>query len=247
MRINKWIASSGFCSRRKAEEFILSGEVKINNQVCENLATQIQDDDKVEINGKLLSLRKNIGVWCFYKPRGVITTHNDPENRQTVFDFLKKKGLRERVISIGRLDYNSEGLLLLTNNSDFACFAEKPGSGWVRKYKVRVYGDLTNILRADFSKGIKIEDTFYKPFKVDAEKNTESYGASKNQWLIFDLMEGKNREIRKICEHYDLQVSKLIRTNYGPFSLLKVNNPGDINKSFHGSKQDLQKQLHITF
>ena len=171
----------------------------------------------VKVNGKIINAATATKVWAFYKPAGLVTTHKDEQGRQTVFDYLKESGINERVISVGRLDLNSEGLLLLTNSGDFAQFAESPKTEWERIYRVRVFGAIQNIDFDELLQGITIEGVNYRKVIVEPEQDFKHSG--KNAWLRVTLKEGKNREIRKIMEYFDLQVNRLIRISYGPYSL----------------------------
>ena len=155
VRINKALATFGICSRREADDLVKSGKILLNSKSINQLGIKISTNDVITFNGKEYSLSKSRQkkIWIFYKPSGLITTHKDEKDRETVFDFLRTK-IKERVISIGRLDLNSEGLLLITNDTEFSNFAESPKTGWKRKYKVRVFGDFNDQIIAKLSKGI---------------------------------------------------------------------------------------------
>ena len=146
-----------------------------------------------------------------------MTTHRDEQGRETVFEYLREQGLDERVISVGRLDLNSEGLLLLTNNGEFSRFAESPQTEWKRVYRVRVFGDITNLDIDALQEGITIDGVTYREVNVEPEKDFAQKG--QNSWLQVTLTEGKNREIRRIMDYFDLSVNRLIRTSYGPYEL----------------------------
>jgi len=210
-RIAKVIARAGICSRRKAEDLITSGHVKINNLIVTNCATKVSADDKIKIDDHLLS-KDVTRMWLYHKPRGLITSHNDPGGRPTVFDNLPKT--LPRVISIGRLDFNTEGLLLLTNDGEVSRHLELPTNGWIRKYRARVYGRLDIKQLESLKKGITIDSIRYKPVEIELDRHS-----GENSWLTIAITEGKNREIRKIFEHFGLQVNRLIRIAYGPFQL----------------------------
>lgn len=212
MRIAKYIAHSGYCSRRAAEDLIEEGAVKVNGQTIDNPATLITDQ-AVKINNKLIALEKEVRVWIIHKPQGVITTSKDDKGRQTIFDLLPKE--MPRTISVGRLDFNTEGLLILTTNGDFARHLELPKNKFVRKYRVRVFGKIDEKRLKKLTNGIRIEGVQYG--KIDVEIDNKSEGM--NSWLTVSIEEGKNREIRKVMEYFGLQVNRLIRTNFGPFSL----------------------------
>ena len=232
MRIAKYISHSGYCSRRNAEKLINEKKVKINSIVCQNLATKVSDQDTVKINNHIITLEKNIRLWYFYKPVGIITSSKDPQGRKTVFDLLPKS--YPRLITIGRLDINSEGLLLFTNNGDLARYFELPKNNLKRKYRVRVNGKVSKNKLLSLRQGIRIDNISFKPIKANLEKQMKT-----NAWINMTLSEGKNREIRKICSYFGWRVNKLIRINYGKFSLGNLK-PGQIkevyNHSYHNFK-----------
>lgn len=224
-RIAKFLAHCGVCSRRDGEAFITQGRVKLNGAVVTSPVTFIQPTDHVEVDGTPVTAPTKEKLWLFYKPVGLITTHKDPEGRPTVFEYAQSKGL-PRVISVGRLDINSEGLLLLTTSSRFAHEAEKPATGWERTYRVRVFGQLPVSDLLALKNGITIEGIHYGPIAVEIEAPNQS----RNQWLYMTLTEGKNREIRKILNHFGLQVNRLVRVRYGPYDLQGLK-PGDIKSA----------------
>ncbi|MBM5782852.1 MAG: rRNA pseudouridine synthase [Pelagibacterales bacterium] len=216
-RIAKVIAASGYCSRREAESLILEGRVKVNGVTIETPATFITDQS-IKIDDKLINNNKQEArLWILHKPEGVLTTSKDPNNRKTVFDILPKN--MPRVITIGRLDYNTEGLLLLTTRGELARHLELPKNKIPRQYRARVFGKLNHERLKKLIKGITIDGVRYGSIKVVVDVEKES-----NSWLTISLEEGKNREIRKVMEELGLKVNRLIRTNFGPFSLgtLKV-------------------------
>lgn len=211
-RLAKRIARAGICSRREAEKLIEAGKVTVGGRRITTPAFNVSPDDAVKVNGKLLAAKEEARLWLYHKPTGLVTTHKDPQGRPTVFDALPK-GLG-RVISIGRLDLNSEGLLLLTNDGELARKLELPSTGWIRRYRVRVFGTITQAMLAGMKKGITVDGVQYGSVEavVDSQKKD-------NSWLTVSLKEGKNREIRKIFEHYGCKVSRLLRLSYGPFQL----------------------------
>lgn len=212
IRIAKLIASLGHCSRREAEELIFEGRVKVNGKIIESPATFITDES-IKIDDKLINqTKKETKIWIFYKGKEMLTTNKDPSNRPTVFDFLPKD--LPRVMTVGRLDFNTEGLLLLTNNGSLARYMELPKNKWIRKYRARVFGKLNEERLKKLEKGITVDGIRYGGIKVEVESQS---GA--NSWLKISLSEGKNREIRKVMEHLGLSVNRLIRVSFGPFNL----------------------------
>lgn len=218
-RIAKIIARRGFCSRRAAEEIIKQKRVKVDNQLVTNCALKFKQDILITIDNYKLQITQNPRLWLYHKPKGLITTHHDPQGRKTVFANLPK--YLPRVISVGRLDLNSEGLLLLTNSGTIARQLELPANNYYRTYLVRVFGKLTNWQLTKITQGITIDSEIFLP----AEVNLKYDYNNTNNWYEITIQEGKNREIRKIFAHFNLTVSRLIRISYGPFKLdtLKVN------------------------
>ncbi|MDX1974713.1 MAG: pseudouridine synthase [Rickettsiales bacterium] len=212
-RIAKRMARAGLCSRREAEAWILEGKVRVNGKRITSPALNVSDADDINVNGKPLTLKEETRLWLYHKPVGLITTHKDPQGRPTVFDQLPKS--MPRVISIGRLDLNSEGLLLLTNDGVLARKLEHPSSAWIRRYRVRVYGKITEKMMEDIREGVVVEGIHYHGAEIEKESKT----GRDNQWFMMAIREGKNREIRKIFEHFGCQVNRLIRQSYGPFQL----------------------------
>ena len=237
-RIAKYMARLGICSRREAEKLILQQRVSVNGQVIESPAFNVDGSEKILLDGEKLPEKETTRLWLYYKPVGLLTTHRDNQNRPTVFDNLPA-GM-PRVISVGRLDLNSEGLLLLTNNGELSRKLELPGNGWVRRYKVKVHGFLDEAKLASLAKGISIDGIDYGSIKVEIENK-----AGTNAWLVVSLTEGKNREIRKVMKAIGLEVARLIRLSYGPFQLgaLKKGEvrevPGKVLKEQLGSKFEL--------
>lgn len=211
-RLAKRIARAGICSRREAEKLIEEGKVKVGGKTVKTPALNVTEEDAVSVNGKLLQDKEPVRLWLYHKPAGLVTTHKDPEGRPTVFDTLPK-GM-PRVISVGRLDLNSEGLLLLTNDGGLARKLELPSNGWIRRYRVRAYGAVPQSMLDAMKKGVTVEGVNYGSVEatLDSQKGN-------NSWFTVSLTEGKNREIRRIFEHFGCKVSRLMRTSYGPFAL----------------------------
>jgi len=215
-RIAKRLARSGVCSRREAERWILDGRIEVDGVQLTTPAFIVTESSDIRVDGRPLPSQQHSKVWLYHKPKGLLTTHHDPQGRPTVFDYLPKN--LPRVISIGRLDFNSEGLLLLTNDGELARYAELPSTGWSRCYRVRVFGTIDEQALADLAHGVTIEGVHYK--SVEAELIRQQ---GRNSWLLVTLYEGKNREIRKIMDHINLTVNRLIRVTYGPFELDDLN------------------------
>lgn len=211
-RLAKFMARSGVCSRRKAEEYITQKRVTVNGEIVESPAFNVEGTEKILFDGEKLPMMDNTRLWIYYKPVGLVTTHKDNLNRPTVFDSLPV-GM-PRVISVGRLDLNSEGLLLLTNNGELSRKLELPENGWTRRYKVKVHGYVDTRKLADLEKGVKVEGVQYGSVKAELESEKGT-----NAWLTVTLNEGKNREIRKLMKFIGLDVARLIRLSYGPFQL----------------------------
>ncbi len=211
-RIAKVMARAGLCSRREAETWIAAGRVEVNGQKISSPALNVSPDDRILVDAKPLPQAERTRLFMFHKPRGLVTTSADPQGRATIFDALPK-GL-PRLISVGRLDLNTEGLLLLTNDGGLARVLEHPDTGWLRRYRVRAHGRVTQPQLDALRPGVTVEGVRYGP--IDAKVDREQ-GA--NTWLTFAIREGKNREVRNVLEHLGLQVSRLIRVSFGPFQL----------------------------
>lgn len=220
MRIAKAIARSGLCSRRDAERWIEDGRVSVNGEVIKWPALNVRPQDTVLVDGKPLKGAEPPKLWRYHKPRGLVTTHRDPEGRETVFDKLPPD--LGRVISVGRLDVTSEGLLLVTNDGALARHLELPATGWLRRYRVRAHGRITQAALDRLKDGIEVEGVKYGPIEATLDKEQ---GA--NVWLTIGLREGKNREVRKVLAALGLDVNRLIRISYGPFQLLDLA-PGQV-------------------
>ena len=214
-RIAKIIARAGLASRRESEKLILDGKVKVNGKTISSPALNLSRDDVVEVDGKLLSPPEKTRIWMYHKPVGLISTSKDEKNRPTIFDKLPNE--MPRVLSIGRLDLNSEGLLLLTNDGELKRRLELPSTGWLRSYRVRVKGRLNENMLEPLRRGISVDGTQFKPMQVSFDRQT---GA--NAWLSIGLREGKNREIRKALSLLGLSVNRLIRISFGDFELGKL-------------------------
>lgn len=211
-RLAKFMARSGVCSRRDAEKLIEQKRVTVNGEIIDTPAFNVEGTEKILLDGEKLPEIEQTRLWLYHKPAGLLTTHKDTEARATVFDHLPV-GL-PRVISVGRLDLNSEGLLLLTNNGELSRKLELPENGWSRRYKVRVHGVVNNKKLSELADGTVIDGINYGPVKAELESQNGT-----NSWLIVTLNEGKNREIRKLMKSIGLEVARLIRLSYGPFQL----------------------------
>ncbi len=211
-RIAKKMADAGLCSRREAERWIAAGRVQINGKVLATPACVVGSEDVVLVDGKILAQKAQTRVWMYHKPVGLIVSAHDPQGRSTIFEHLPKN--MPRVISVGRLDLNSEGLLLLTNDGAWARKMELPANGWERTYRVRVHGTISGEMLGRLSKGVKVDGVQYAPCQVEVERKQGT-----NTWLKMTLHEGKNREIRKLMKFFGLEVSRLIRISYGPYQL----------------------------
>lgn len=214
-RIAKVIARAGLCSRREAERWIADGRVNVNGEVLSSPARDVRESDQILVDGKPLPEAEAPRLWRFHKPRGLVTTHADPRGRPTVFASLPND--LPRVISVGRLDFNTEGLLLLTNNGALARHLALPSTGWLRRYRVRAHGTVQQSNLDQLQRGIEIGGVRYGPIEASLDKTQGS-----NVWLTLGLREGKNREVRKVLEKLGLQVNRLIRISFGPFQLLDL-------------------------
>jgi 23S rRNA pseudouridine2605 synthase len=215
MRIAKAMARAGLCSRREAERWIEDGRVVVNGKTLTSPARDVGPDDTVLVDGTPLPSADQTRLWRYYKPKGLVTTHSDPEGRPTVFDHLPR-GM-PRVISVGRLDFNSEGLLLLTNDGALARHLELPATGWLRRYRVRAFGEVGQAALDALKEGVVVEGMAYGPIEATLDSRQGD-----NVWLTIGLREGKNREVRKILAALGLAVNRLIRVSYGPFQLLDL-------------------------
>lgn len=211
-RLAKFMSRSGVCSRREAEEYIKQGRVTVNGEIVSTPAFNVEGTEKILFDGEKLPQKDKTRLWLYHKPAGLITTHKDEQGRETVFNHLPI-GM-PRVISVGRLDLNSEGLLLLTNNGELSRELELPQNAWSRRYRVRVHGKVDKQKLESLAKGVEVEGVAYG--KVIAVIDSQN---GSNAWLTVTLNEGKNREIRKLMKFIGLEVARLIRVSYGPFQL----------------------------
>ena len=211
-RIAKWLARAGIASRRDAEKLIAEGKVTLNRARVTTPATFVAPGDVVMVAGKPVSAPERTRLFRYHKPAGLVTTHKDPEGRRTVFEELPEA--LPRLVSVGRLDLNSEGLLLLTNDGALSRRLELPGNAWNRRYRARVHGMVDEAALARLAQGITVEGVAYGPIEagLDSRQGT-------NAWLTVSLREGKNREVRRVLQHLGLTVTRLIRVAYGPFQL----------------------------
>ncbi len=211
-RIAKVMARAGLCSRRDAEAWIEEGRVSVNGTVITSPALDVTKRDNIMVDGKLLPTRERTRLFLYHKPRGLVTTAKDPEGRTTVFERLPP-GL-PRVVTVGRLDINTEGLMLLTNDGGLSRVLELPETGWLRKYRVRAFGSINQAALDELAEGVTIDGMHYGPIEAALEREQGD-----NVWLMIGLREGKNREVKRILEHLGLQVNRLIRVSFGPFQL----------------------------
>ncbi|MEM7425628.1 MAG: pseudouridine synthase [Pseudomonadota bacterium] len=211
-RIAKRIARAGICSRRDAERLIEAGRVKVNGKVLATPAFTVSDGDRIQVDGAALPEAEATRLWRYHKPSGLVTSHKDPEGRSTVFQKLPPD--LPRLISVGRLDLNTEGLLLLTNDGELARRLELPSTGWLRRYRVRAHGKIEQPELDRLEKGIEIDGVRYGEITARLDKVQGG-----NVWLTMALREGKNREVKRVLEHLGLQVNRLLRLSYGPFQL----------------------------
>lgn len=211
-RIAKVMARAGLCSRRDAEGWILEGRVKVDGKILETPAVCVTSQNRILVDNTPLPSAEKTRLWLYYKPKGLVTTHKDERGRKTIFQTLPKD--LPRIISVGRLDLNSEGLLLLTNDGELARHLELPSTGWVRRYRVRVHGKVDEAELKKLEKGLTIEGIHYGSITATLDRQKGD-----NAWLTVSLQEGKNRELRRVFEFLGWPVNRLIRLSYGPFQL----------------------------
>ena len=231
-RIAKFLARAGVASRREAERMIEQGLVTVDGQTLTTPAFKVTPEMEVRVDGTRIGKKEPVRLWRYHKPDGLVTTHKDPQGRPTVFDAVANR--LPRVISVGRLDLTTEGLLLLTNDGALARMLELPSTGWTRRYRVRAYGRANQNQLDKLAEGIEIDGVQYAPARASIDSVQGG-----NIWLSISLTEGKNREVRNLCRYLGLQVNRLIRTAYGPFQL------GGLNKGFVGEvpAKQLKEQL----
>jgi 23S rRNA pseudouridine2605 synthase len=218
-RIAKLLARAGIASRREVERMIADGRVKLNGELVTTPATVLKSLKGVTVDEKPVKAAEATRIFLFHKPSGLLTAENDPAGRPTIYSALRNS-LPEsagRVMPIGRLDYNTEGLLLLTNDGELKRAMELPSTGLPRTYRARTYGDITQEQLEGLIEGIEVDGMRYGRIDANMERKT-----GRNQWIELTIREGKNREIRRVLEHLGLEVSRLMRTSYGPFELLDL-------------------------
>ena len=221
-RLAKVIARSGLCSRREAERWILQHRVEVNGEHVLSPALNVTEADKIVVDGSPLPRAEPVRLWRYHKVKGTIATNSDPEGRTTLFETLPAN--LPRVISVGRLDINTEGLLLLTNDGTLARYLELPETGWIRRYRVRAKGSVDKEQLADLKKGITIDGIDYGSIAATLDRKQ-----GQNVWLTMGIREGRNREIKNIAAYLGLQVNRLIRISFGPFQLGDLK-PGDVEE-----------------
>jgi 23S rRNA pseudouridine2605 synthase len=211
-RIAKVIARAGLASRREAEAWIAAGRVAVNGKLVASPALNVEARDRIEVDGQPLPMRERTRLFLYHKQRGLLTTHADPGGRPTIFSVLPKE--LPRLISVGRLDLNTEGLLLLTNDGGLARALELPATGWLRRYRVRAHGSVAQAQLDALRRGITIDGVRYGEIEATVDRSQGS-----NVWLTFAIREGKNREVKNVLGHLGLAVNRLIRVSFGPFRL----------------------------
>jgi len=211
-RIAKVLARAGLCSRRDAERWIADGRVAVNGTVIASPALNVTGRDRIAVDGEPLQSRERTRLWLYHKPRGLVTTARDPEGRPTVFASLPAD--LPRVVAVGRLDINTEGLLLLTNDGGLARVLELPATGWLRRYRVRAHGTVTQAALDTLKDGVTIDGIMYGAVEATLDRVQGS-----NVWVTVALREGKNREVKRVLGHLGLSTTRLIRVSYGPFQI----------------------------
>ena len=218
-RLSKVIARNTSYSRRQAEKLIDEGRVSVDGKKIISQGMNVSENNKIFVDKKLINRSTDTQIYIFHKPRGCLVTHNDPSNRKTIFDFINKK--YRNLITVGRLDYNSEGLLILTNDGHLKREFELPKNNYQREYKVKIQGKITDFIISKISKGITVKGQKYKSIEIKKINETSTY-----TWIRMILTEGKNREIRKIFDSLNMTVTRLIRVSYGKYRLGKLQKGG---------------------
>ena len=218
-RLSKVIARNTSYSRRQAEKLIDEGRVSVDGKKIISQGMNVSENNKIFVDKKLINRSTDIQIYIFHKPKGCLVTHNDPSNRKTIFDFINKK--YRNLITVGRLDYNSEGLLILTNDGQLKREFELPKNNYQREYKVKIQGKITDFIISKISKGITVKGQKYKSIEIKKINETSTY-----TWIKMILTEGKNREIRKIFDSLNMTVTRLIRVSYGKYRLGKLQKGG---------------------
>ena len=226
-RLSKVIARNTSYSRRQAEKLIDEGRVSVDGKKIISQGMNVSENNKIFVDKKLINRSTDTQVYIFHKPRGCLVTHNDPSNRKTIFDFINKK--YRNLITVGRLDYNSEGLLILTNDGQLKREFELPKNNYQREYKVKIQGKITDFIISKISKGITVKGQKYKSIEIKKINETSTY-----TWIRMILTEGKNREIRKIFDSLNMTVTRLIRISYGKYRLGKLQKGGLIKVKYYG-------------
>jgi 23S rRNA pseudouridine2605 synthase len=237
-RIAKVIARAGLASRREAEAWIAAGRVAVNGAVISSPALNVTGSDRITVDGAPLPQRERTRIFLYHKPRGLVTTHSDPQGRPTIFAALPKH--LPRLISVGRLDLNTEGLLLLTNDGELARLLELPQTAWLRRYRVRALGRVTQEALDALRGGVTIGGMHYGA--IDATFDREQ-GA--NVWLTIGIREGKNREVRNVLEHLGLKVNRLIRVSFGPFELGEIERGDVVEVPVEAIREALGELVHV--
>ncbi len=235
-RIAKFLARSGLASRREAEKLILEGRITVDGAVLSTPATLVTGTEDIRFDGERVGAVESTRLWRYYKPVGLVTTHKDPQGRPTVFEKMPPE--LPRVVSVGRLDLTTEGLLLLTNDGGLSRVLELPSTGWKRRYRVRAYGRISQQKLDSLQDGVEVDGIAYGPMQAKLDRQQGG-----NSWITLSITEGKNREVRNIMRHLGLTVNRLIRTAYGPFQLgaLKEGATEEVNGKI--LKEQLGKKL----
>ena len=215
IRIAKFISKAGAYSRRDAEKLIFEGKVELNSRIIDSPATFVSQKDKILVDGKIIKPNEITRIWLLNKPKGYITTSKDPQKRKEVFDLLPSE--IDHLIPIGRLDLNTEGLLIFTNNGDFSRYMEHPQNKIIRKYKIKVRGKINKEKIGEINGEMIIKNIKYNIINAELISYSQS-----NSWITIEIAEGKNREVRKVFEHLDIQINRLIRIKFGLFELGQI-------------------------